>query len=467
MDKYIFSGLLDKIKKYTIRKKLILSILLTSLLVSLITFWYCLPKELFDNNCSTVLYSSEGTLLNARTSEDGQWRFPHNPEVPEKFEKAILTFEDRFFNYHIGINPVSMLRSLKKNIQSGKVVSGGSTISMQVIRLHRQGKARTIREKIIEIVLALRLELRYSKSEILAYYASNAPFGGNVIGIDAACWRYFDQPPENLSWGQAATLAVLPNSPGMVHPGRNREVLLAKRNHLLSRLNKAGYLDSLELQLAMAEPLPGAPYPLPQHAPHLFERVRAMGYDGQNIYSTLKEGLQLSVNQIAREHHLKQRQNNVNNIAILVAETLSGEVIAYTGNIYEPASPQHGMHVDLITARRSPGSLLKPFLYASLLTDGLLLPQTLVPDIPTNFKGFSPENFNRTYDGAVPASRALSRSLNVPSVKMLQTYSSEKFLDQLKAIGFSTFNMPASHYGLSIILGVGILFKGILSLKMN
>jgi penicillin-binding protein 1C len=446
--------MIAKLKSYIIKNKsIIIPLALSVLLIAFIAYLKCLPADLFDTPCTTVLYSSDGKLLNARTSSDEQWKFPHNEKVPDKFAKSIVMFEDRYFYYHSGTNPISLLRALWQNIKNRKVVSGGSTISMQVIRLHRQGKPRTIKEKIIEIILSSRLELRYSKKEILALYASNAPFGGNVIGLDAACWRYYDNPPENLSWGQAATLAVLPNSPSLVHPGRNREVLYDKRNRLLDKLCNAGYLDSLELQLAKAEPLPGKPHPLPQHAPHLFERIRAEGFNGQNIHTTLDYNVQTRVNQIASIHNKKLRNNRIDNLAILVCETHSGNVLAYIGNIYNPTQPINGMHVDVINSLRSPGSILKPFLYAGMLSDGYILPNTLVPDIPTNFKGFSPENFNKTFDGAVPASRALSRSLNIPAIKMLQDYSAERFLDLLKDIGFTKFSQSANHYGLSIILG--------------
>jgi len=426
---------------------------LASYVIGFIIYWHSLPSDLFKTPCNTVLYSSEGRLLNARTSSDEQWRFPHNSEVPDKFAKCIINFEDQYFYYHNGINPISLFRALYQNTRSGKVKSGGSTISMQVIRLHREGKPRTIKEKITEIILASRLELRYSKKEILALYTSNAPFGGNVVGLDAACWRYYDIPPENLTWGQAATLAVLPNSPALVHPGRNRDILIEKRNNLLEKLYNKGYFDTLELLLAKSEPLPGKPHSLPQHSPHLFERLRAEGYDGENIITTINYNMQIRATQIAESHHKRLKQNNINNLAIIVCDTESGDVLAYIGNNYSTTQAIDGMHVDIITSLRSPGSLLKPFLYAAMLSDGYILPNTLVPDIPTNFKGFSPENFNKTFDGAVPASRALSRSLNVPSVRMLQDYSTEKLMDILKEIGFSTLTKSANHYGLSIILG--------------
>lgn len=419
------------------------------------SYFSILPKPLFDKPGTSVLYSNEGRILNARTADDEQWRLPYNESVPEKFTKSILLFEDKHFFSHRGVNPFSMIRAALQNLRSGRIISGGSTISMQVIRLSRQGRARTIKEKIIEIFLAELLEYKYSKNEILALYASNAPFGGNVVGLDAACWRYFGHSPDKISWGEAATLAVLPNSPSLVHPGKNRKALKTKRDNLLKKLHIHNILDSLELKLAMSEKLPDKPHAFPQQAPHLFERIRAEGKRGSNIYTSIHTDIQLFTNKLALEYYKKNSANQINNIAILVAETKSGNILAYTGNVYDQNYNTPEMHVDLINSLRSPGSLLKPFLYAAMLSDGLILPNTLIEDIPTNFKGFSPENFNRTYDGAVPASRALSRSLNVPAVKMLQNYSTDKFLDILEELGFTTLSKPASHYGLSIILGGG------------
>ncbi len=171
-----------------------------SILLCLIFYWHILPDSLFDSPTSTVITDREGDLLGAKIADDGQWRFPYNPGVPEKFTQSVLLFEDQYFYKHPGINPVSLFRALYKNIRSGRIVSGGSTLTMQVIRLSRKGKRRTIREKLIEMVLAVRLETTYSKDEILALYSSNAPFGGNVVGLDAASWRYFGRDPQDLSF---------------------------------------------------------------------------------------------------------------------------------------------------------------------------------------------------------------------------------------------------------------------------
>ena len=235
-------------------------------------FWFSLPSKLFNNPTSTVMVDKDGVLLCAKISADKQWRFPQIEKVPDKFVKAITQYEDRHFFYHIGFNPVSMFKALITDIKRGKIVRGGSTISMQVIRLSRKGKKRTIFEKIIEVILAFRLELSYSKSEIIAMYASNAPFGSNVVGIEAASWRYFGRAPEKLSWSEMATLAVLPNSPSLIYPGKNQEKLRLKRNRLLRRLNTEKYLDNNELESAKCEQLPNKPFPLPLLTPHLLER---------------------------------------------------------------------------------------------------------------------------------------------------------------------------------------------------
>src|SRR5690606_14605936 len=200
-----------------------------------VLFYLSLPKPLFRSPTSFVIEDASGKLLAASIAADGQWRFPATEEVPEKFEKCITTFEDKRFYCHPGIDPIALARAIRQNIARGRVVSGGSTISMQVIRMSRD-QDRTVWQKLIEAFLAVRLEAGYSKSDILKLYAANAPFGSNVVGLDAAAWRYFGRAPAQLSWAETAVLAVLPNAPALIHPGRNRAQLLDKRNNLLDKL---------------------------------------------------------------------------------------------------------------------------------------------------------------------------------------------------------------------------------------
>ncbi|MEO3406877.1 penicillin-binding protein 1C [Mucilaginibacter sp. CAU 1740] len=447
---------LERTKKLLKKPKAVIT--LSILFVLTLIFWFCLPKPLFRSPTSYVIDDDQGELLGASIASDGQWRFPYNAEVPEKFKQCIITFEDKRFEHHPGFDPIAFGRAIKQNLSSKKVTSGGSTLTMQVIRLATKHN-RNIWNKLKEIFMAMRLELSYSKSEILALYASNAPFGTNVIGLDAASWRYFGRSPDKLSWGEMAAMAVLPNSPSLVHPGRNRNVLLKKRNSLLEKMQKAGIIDSTTAALAKLEPVPDRPMPLPQLAPHLLQRFKAdhkaKPEGDTRITTSIKSSLQQQVNDILEQHHQLLKGNDINNIAAIVLDVETGATLAYAGNISHREDPQMESDVDVIDAPRSPGSTLKPLLYAATLHDGLILPNSLMPDVPTMIAGYHPENFDLGYDGAVPASRALSRSLNVPAVKMLQQFKYERFYDFLHKAGISTLTKPADHYGLSLILGGG------------
>lgn len=420
------------------------------LVIVLVGYYFCLPKQLFKDPTATVITSSEHQLLGAMIAEDGQWRFPQNDSVPEKFKTCILQFEDEYFYQHPGFNPVSIVKALKENLTSGGVKRGGSTITQQVIRLSRKGQSRTYWEKLKEIVLATRLEFRASKEKILSYYSSNAPFGGNVVGLDAASWRYFNRDASQLSWAESATLAVLPNAPSLIYPGKNQEQLFKKRDRLLKKLLKEKLIDSLTYQLSIAEGLPQKPYPLPNLAQHLLQRV-GKSHKGEYVETSVKRPIQEQVNRIVSNHYNNLKQNEIYNAAVLVLDVRTRKVLAYVGNT--PTDTDHEKDVDIIDKPRSTGSILKPFLYAAMLDAGDLLPNTLVADVPTHFGSYIPENFNKQYDGAVPASRALSRSLNVPSVRMLQEFGLDRFHHYLQALRLKDLKYNANHYGLSLILG--------------
>lgn len=423
------------------------------ILLLAIAYFLCLPQQLFEEQYSTVLESANGELLSASIAPDGQWRFPESDSISEKFAEALIAFEDKRFRSHPGFDVPALGRAFIQNLKSRSVVSGGSTITMQVIRMSRKNSSRTILEKAVEIILATRLELRHTKQEILQLYASHAPFGGNVVGLEAACWRYFGHDYQSLSWGEAALLAVLPNAPGLIHPGKNRIRLKIKRDRLLDKLKATGKLDAFTCTLAKEEPIPQAPQPLPRLARHLLNRATNEGYAQQKIKSTINLQQQLRIEQIVNDHHQRLKANQVFNAAVLVLEVSSGKTIAYAGNTTVNDLGYHGHEVDVVTAHRSTGSILKPILYAAMLDEGKILPKTILPDIPTLINGFAPENFSREYDGAVAADKALIRSLNVPAVYMLRDYRYEKFHHLLKNIGMGTLNKPPDHYGLSLILG--------------
>ena len=404
---------------------------------------------------SYALYDRAGTLLGAAAASDGQWRF-FPGEVPDKFAQAIITFEDKRFYYHAGVDPIAVLRALGSNIRAGRIVSGASTITMQTMRLFAGNRPRTILQKIKEAFFAVIAEIRFGKARILKLYAAHAPFGGNVIGIEAAAWRYFNRSPASLTWAEAATLAVLPNQPSLVHPGANRAILLTKRNTLLHMLHDKRCFDTQTLELSLAEPLPEKPYPLPSGAPHYLELLKKKAMSRQTrFYSDIDAGLQRNLCRILERRSLEFSRKGINNAAAIVIETGTGNILAYCGNTGLDGRNTTTAAVDIVQARRSSGSLLKPFLYAGMLDSGRLTPNQLVIDIPTRIGSYKPDNNVPLYRGAVPASEALSRSLNIPAVRMLREYGISSFLDYLKQCGFTTFTRSADDYGLPLILGGG------------
>ena len=433
-------------KQLSITRKVIL-ILITILVIAYI---FCLPRQLFHVPYSTVVTDRNGELLGARIASDGQWRFPPRTTTPEKIKQCLITFEDKHFYHHWGVNPFAIGRAFYQNVKNKRIVSGGSTLTMQTIRLARN-ESRTFREKLIEMIWATRLEFRASKEEILSMYISHAPFGGNVVGLDAAAWRYFGHSADDLSWAESAMLAVLPNAPAMIHLSKGRKTLLDKRNRLLKQLLEKKTIDSSTYELAISEPLPDEPHALPHIAPYLVSRFY-QERNGEYSRSTINKGIQTQVEDLAERWSNEFGRSDIRNLAILVIDIPSNQVVAYCGNVHFDRK-QGGNQVDVIQAPRSTGSILKPFLYYAMLQEGSLLPDMLLPDVPVNINGFTPQNFSMQFEGAVPASEALARSLNIPAVTMLQRYGVPKFHSFLQQIGLKTINRSSSHYGLSLILG--------------
>ena len=440
------SKILNFFKRLSVTQKVILCIL---------AFWvtgyiFCLPRHLFHVPYSTVVTDRNEELLGARIASDGQWRFPPRNTTPEKIKECLITFEDKHFYHHWGVNPFAIGRAFYQNVKNKRIVSGGSTLTMQTIRLARN-ESRTFREKLIEMIWATRLEFRASKEEILSMYISHAPFGGNVVGLDAAAWRYFGHSADDLSWAESAMLAVLPNAPAMIHLSKGRKTLLDKRNRLLKQLLEKKPIDSSTYELAISEPLPDEPHALPHIAPYLVSRFY-QERNGEYSRSTINKGIQTQVEDLAERWSNEFGRSDIRNLAILVIDIPSNQVVAYCGNVHFDRK-QGGNQVDVIQAPRSTGSILKPFLYYAMLQEGSLLPDMLLPDVPVNINGFTPQNFSMQFEGAVPASEALARSLNIPAVTMLQRYGVPKFHSFLQQIGLKTINRSSSHYGLSLILG--------------
>jgi penicillin-binding protein 1C len=422
-------------------------------LLLILTLWLAIPVVRFSDPVSPVLFSADGRLIGARTADDGQWRFPPGGRVPERFSRVLVRFEDKRFYVHPGVDPLAVARAVRQNLRSGKVASGASTITMQVVRLARKNRPRTYLEKLKEAVLALRLESCRSKTEILSLFAAHAPFGGNVVGIDAASWLYFGRSPDELSWAEAAFLAVLPNDPGLSSSGPGRTRVLTKRNRLLEKLRASGAMPELECRLALAEPMPDRLRAVPREAPHLLDTLAARPGASPPFRSFLEADLQRTASQVVEQHGARLAGRGIRNLAAIIIDNRRAEVVAYVGNAGLDRREEHGQSVDILQSRRSTGSILKPFLYAALLKEGGLTPLTLVPDTPTRFEGFKPENFDRRFRGAVPARTALAWSLNVPAVRELREYGIPRFENRLRQWGLTTLDRPPDDYGLTLILG--------------
>ena len=412
----------------------------------------CWPQRLLleDNPFCTVLEDQHGELMAAQIAQDGQWRFPMMDSLPEKFIDCILTYEDKRFYQHMGIDIRSTARAIRQNIQERRVVSGASTITMQIMRMSMGHSDRSISNKLVEMLAAVRLDFKRSKSEIIKIYASHAPFGGNVVGLEAAAWKYFDKSPYQLSWAEMATLSVLPNAPSLITFTKNRDLLLKKRNTLLTNLRNRDIIDDIELELSLSEPLATGLYELSHDASQYMHFLKGKGNTGR-IQSSVDRSLQVSLNDILDRHYDDLSQNDIYNGAILVIDNETMEIKAYCANVPKTSEERS---VDMIQAQRSSGSILKPLLYAAMIDGGHLAPDALVRDVPIYMSRFTPSNYNGQFRGLVPASEALSKSLNIPFVVLLQEYGVEKFRRQLEQIGLRTINKSGNaHYGLSLILG--------------
>ncbi|SEQ03718.1 penicillin-binding protein 1C [Amphritea atlantica] len=412
-----------------------------------------LPQPLFNQPLSRLLLDQNGQLLSARIAGDQQWRFQSVSSLPEAYTTSLIQFEDKRFMSHPGVDPLAIIRAFYLNLKSGRIVSGGSTITMQLARMVEGNRARTWWQKLQELHLALRLELQLSKQQILSLYAANAPMGGNTVGIEAAAWRYFGRRLTELSWAESALLAVLPNSPSAMHLARSREQLRHKRDFLLHKLWQKGILSEQDYRLSLLEPIPDKPQPWPALAGHLLDRLSQEFPDQAVFHTEIDRRLTRKIEFILQQHSQRLGALGINNLALIVVDNATLQVKAYFGNTPFSQRPEFAPYVDIASQPRSSGSTLKPFLYASMLDSGDITPRMLVPDIPTAYGSYQPTNYDESYRGAVSARSALTASLNIPSVRMLDQYSYQAFYDQLKQMGFSHLFRTPEEYGLSLILG--------------
>ena len=366
-----------------------------------------------------IVISEENIVLHSFLSKDEKWRMMIEPqEITQELKTAFIHKEDRYFYRHCGFNPLAMLRAAANNIVSGTRTSGASTITMQVARL-LEPKPRTYGNKLIEVFRAIQLELRYSKEEILQLYLNLVPYGGNVEGVKGAALLYFDKAPNHLSLAEITALTVIPNRPTSLQLGRYNDEIVKARDHWLRKFQEDLVFDSLEISDALSEPLVAQRQQAPRNAPHLSWRLKNKYSDQPIIRATINWALQQKVEKLARNHINLWSQKGVHNAAVVVLDNASGSVLSYVGSA-DFYDTRDGGQVDGVQAVRSPGSTLKPLLYALAMDKGMVTPQTKLLDVPVNYSGYEPENFDQQFHGPVSVKFALANSLNVPAVKAIR-----------------------------------------------
>lgn len=430
------------------RLSLYVLVLLTPLLALCCLDAYYPLKTQFS--ASTVVLAEDGEVLRAFSNAQQQWRYPiANSEVPQHYLDLLLGYEDRWFYWHIGVNPVSILRAAWQNWRAGRIVSGGSTLTMQVARLMHP-HSRTLMGKIQQLLRALQLEWHFSKAQILNFYLNLAPFGGTLIGVQAASISYFDKPLQQLSDAEAALLAVLPQAPSRWHPNRHPQAATKARDKVLQRMAQLNIWSDERVIDAQREAIFSLTQVAPMHAPLLARRLKRQCVDCEAIKTLINLEMQQQLEALVADYVSPLAQGL--SVALMVMENDTGAVRSYLGSADFLDNRRFG-HVDMIQAVRSPGSTLKPFLYALAIDRGIVHSQSLLQDTPRFSKGYRPQNFSGTFNGPVSVTQALQRSLNVPAVQVLEQLEPNYFAAKLQSSGLQLHWPSAAGANLSMILG--------------
>jgi len=410
------------------------------------------PLPLGRLTYSTVVEASDGSVLSAFLSKDQKWRIKiEQKDIPESLKKAFLFKEDKYFYHHFGINPIALTRAFFQDIRSRKVVSGASTITMQVARM-LSPEPRTFLNKFKEMFRALQIEHYYTKEQILQMYFNLLPYGSNVEGIKAASIIYLHKQPVNLSTAEIAMLMIVPNNPNHFKFGKANATIVAERNKWLNRLGKAHIFPDKEVQQGLTEPLLAARAEIPKVAPHLCNRLFAKMSDQPYIYTNVDYNMQKRTQQIISENIQKLSLWNITNAAAIVIRNIDHAVVAYVGSA-DFTDVTHQGQVDGANALRSPGSALKPFLYGLAMDKGLITPKSCMYDVPININGYQPQDYDHVYRGKVSVEDALLNSLNVPAVALLSKIDLNTYVDLLENGGCHSLTKQEKKLGLSLVLG--------------
>jgi penicillin-binding protein 1C len=439
-----FKGILSSLLK----SKLIYSFFTLTLVMFLLDRLYPLPEL---KSFSKVIYDRNGSMLTAYLSKDEKWRMKVRlDEVSTELIKSIIEKEDGWFYWHFGINPLSIVRAAYQNISSNKRVSGASTITMQVARM-LQPAERTYTNKFIEMLRAVQLELHYSKDEILELYLSILPYGGNIEGVKSASYIYFNRPPDKLSLSQSVLLTVIPNNPNELRLDKNSKSITVAKNKWLRIFSERKLFQKEEIKDAFEEPIIVSRFQIKKEAPHFCQFI-SKNYEGTDIITSLNSSTQKTAERLLLNYVNKLKSKDISNGAVIIIENKTNSIVGYCGsNDFEDTASSG--QVNGINAIRSPGSTLKPALYALAFDYGILTPSMKLLDIPTDFNGYEPENFDMKFKGYIPAGFALVNSLNIPAVQLLQQIGMDKFILLLDKAGLSDIAKYKSSLGLSLILG--------------
>jgi penicillin-binding protein 1C len=411
-----------------------------------LNFFYPAPDE---PAYSTIVEDRDGNIVHVYLTPDDKIRLPTElSEVSDLLRKTIINKEDQYFYYHVGVNPIAIIRAMFGNVTSGQITSGASTITMQTARM-LEPKPRTYFNKVIEMFRAIQLELKYSKDEILRIYCNLLPYGGNIEGIKSAAYIYLDKNPNYLSLAEITALSIIPNNPSHLTPGKHNPKIIRKRNEWLAHFKSEKIFPEKELTNALKEPFDPNRKSLPKEIPHLSRRLKD---NGQRIHTFIDMQKQKTAEQIVREYCAGLKLLNINNASVIILDNKTNEIVSYvgSGDFYDNSD---GGQVDGVKAIRQPGSTLKPLLYALGIDKGLITPKMIIEDVPINYDGYTPENYDRNFYGLVSMKFALGQSLNVPAVKMLHQMGPNALIEKLVDCEFNQIKKDRNKLGLSLTLG--------------
>lgn len=443
----MFKGIVKRWDNKKLLKRLGVGVVGIFLLFLLLNWVFPLPDRV---DYSTIVTDNKGEVIHVFLTPDQQWRMKTElNEISPLLRKTIIEKEDKYFYYHPGVNALAMLRALVGNIIHMRRTSGASTITMQVAR-SLEPKRRTYWNKLIEVFRAFQLEWKYSKDQILQLYLNKVPYGGNIQGVKSASILYFKKNPDHLSLAEITALSIIPNRPSLLVMGKNNDRIVAERNKWLRRWAREKVFSAKEIEDALAEPLTATRGSVPGYVPQLALRLKKKG--GDIIHTTIDLNTQLKIEKLVKDYSRTLALKNIRNAAVIVLDNETHQVVSYVGSADFHDSVDGGQ-VNGAMAVREPGSTLKPLLYGLAIDAGQLTPKMTISDVPVNYDGFAPENYDRKFNGWVSTEYALEHSLNIPAVKTLKSLGKDVLVRKLALCDFRQVAHDRNKLGLSMILG--------------